>query len=56
VYSIPARTYSLWASSIPVVASLHQASLAAFSAGATRSSSREMKVSISAGEDRVLLL
>ena len=42
LYSIPARTSSCWASSVPVVARLHQASLTAFSTGATRSSSREM--------------
>jgi hypothetical protein len=41
---------------VPVVASCHQASLAAFSAGATRASNPEMNVSISAGEDKVPLL
>src|SRR5919199_23811 len=50
LYAIPARTSSFWASSVPVVARSHQASLDAFSAGARRSSNEAMKPCISAGE------
>src|ERR687894_763231 len=55
LYSLPAPTSSAWASCVPVVARRHQASLAAFSTGATRPSSRVMNVSISEGEGKTRL-
>src|SRR3712207_6269570 len=55
LYSLPAATRSAWAPSVPVVASRHHASLAAFSTGATRPSSRVMNVSISEGEGKTRL-
>src|SRR5918995_6459585 len=45
LYSIPARTSSSCASSVPVVASFHHASLDAFSAGARRCSKEVIKLS-----------
>src|SRR5918992_5186341 len=55
LYSLPAATRSAWAPSVPVVASRHHASLAVFSTGATRPSSRVMNVSISEGEGKTRL-
>src|SRR5918997_6842574 len=55
LYAIPARTNSSLASSVPVVAKVHQASLDAFSAGARRSSKEPTKPCTSAGEIVMLL-
>src|SRR5687767_838850 len=55
LYSLPAPTSSAWASCVPVVARRHQASLAAFSTGSMRPSSRVMNASISEGEGKTRL-
>src|ERR671910_1737037 len=52
LYSFPARTSFPWASWVPVVARLHQASLTVFSTGATRTSSLEINLSTSGGEGK----
>src|SRR5919199_4208580 len=50
LYSVPAWISSSLASSVPVVAKAHQASLDVLSAGARRSSKEAIKLSIFAGE------